>query len=352
MFFLYIAFMIYSAQLSSYFPGLMMADSLTSSTSSTDSAIDCKGGDKLSHHHHHHNEGSQANGTGDLIGKLDDFRAALHSQGAKLNAYKLNQQIRAMESERTPLVVRSTANEGRIKSRSSNNLYPALATFARNNNGTVIDVVVNDNLLKKYGATNHHRQQQQQHQHQNTVIDLSVADLLAASYQHQNHHQQQQFETSLMGQLEAPKSLGKSSSVPIINRPEKQEAISYDEHNQECWVQTKWIMIPMLPLTIIMRLLTPKGCKNAFWSLWTFIVSITMIGILTYVAVWMVHLFGQFLGVPETVAGITILSWGTGIPELIASIVLIKRTAQADMAVCNAIGSNVIDLSFCLSLPW
>ncbi|KAG9510875.1 Sodium/potassium/calcium exchanger 3 [Fragariocoptes setiger] len=124
-------------------------------------------------------------------------------------------------------------------------------------------------------------------------------------------------------------------------------------HEEDCWVTTKWIMVPMLPITVVMRLLTPfRQRRSTCTAVWTFIVSIVAIGMLTYVTVWMVHLFGQFMGLSETIAGITILSWGTGIPELIASIVLIKKTAQVDMAICNAIGSNVIDISFCLSLPW
>lgn len=121
---------------------------------------------------------------------------------------------------------------------------------------------------------------------------------------------------------------------------------------EENWVSSKWILVPMLPLTLSMKILTPCKFKNTCWTIWTFIVSIALIGGLTYVSVGMVHLFGQTVGIPETVAGMTILSWGTGIPELIASIVLIKKTAQADMALCNTIGSNVIDISFCLSVPW
>lgn len=124
------------------------------------------------------------------------------------------------------------------------------------------------------------------------------------------------------------------------------------EQHEDNWVSSKWILVPMLPLTLSMKCLTPCKFKNTCWTIWTFLVSIVLIGGLTYISVWMVHLFGQSVGIPETVAGMTILSWGTGIPELIASIVLIKKTAQADMAICNTIGSNVIDVSFCLSLPW
>lgn len=124
-------------------------------------------------------------------------------------------------------------------------------------------------------------------------------------------------------------------------------------HNEESnWVSSKWILVPMFPLTLSMRVLMPRKLRSTFWTIWTFVISVTVIGGLTYVSVWMVHSLGQCLGIPETVAGMTILSWGTGVPELIASIVLIRKTAEADMAISNTIGSNVIDVSFCLSVPW
>lgn len=142
------------------------------------------------------------------------------------------------------------------------------------------------------------------------------------------------------------------NSTCLVKNVEDQDEINarnYDDHN---WLKSNWILLPMFPLTLSMKVLTPRKFKNTCWTIWTFIVSICLIGALTYVSVWMVHSLGQTLGIPETVAGMTILSWGTGIPELVASIVLIKKTAQADMALCNTIGSNVIDASFCLSLPW
>lgn len=125
-----------------------------------------------------------------------------------------------------------------------------------------------------------------------------------------------------------------------------------DSEKHSNWVSSNWILVPMFPLTFSMKLLMPGKFKTTFWTIWSFLISIFLIGALTYVSVWMVHSLSRTLGIPETVAGMTILSWGTGIPELIASIVLIRKTAEADMAISNTIGSNVIDISFCLSLPW
>lgn len=127
-------------------------------------------------------------------------------------------------------------------------------------------------------------------------------------------------------------------------------AANAEEHSD--WISSNWILVPMFPLTLSMKVLMPGKFKTTFWTIWSFLISVALIGALTYVSVWMVHLLGQLLGIPDTVAGMTILSWGTGIPELIASIVLIRKTAEADMAISNTIGSNIIDVSFCLSLPW
>lgn len=133
----------------------------------------------------------------------------------------------------------------------------------------------------------------------------------------------------------------------------KQSNVNPDEEQQHSdWISSNWILVPMFPLTLGMKVLMPGKFKTTFSTIWSFLISIGLIGALTYIAVWMVHLLGKLLGIPDTVAGMTILSWGTGIPELIASIVLIRKTAEADMAISNTIGSNVIDVSFCLSLPW
>ena len=61
---------------------------------------------------------------------------------------------------------------------------------------------------------------------------------------------------------------------------------------------------------------------------------------------------GYTLGIPDSVSGITILAAGTSIPELITSIILVKTRSEADMAICNSLGSNIFDILFCLGLPW
>ena len=49
--------------------------------------------------------------------------------------------------------------------------------------------------------------------------------------------------------------------------------------------------------------------------------------------------------------GVTVLAAGTSVPDAIGSL-LVARDGQGDMAVSNAIGSNVFDILLGLGLPW
>ena len=73
-------------------------------------------------------------------------------------------------------------------------------------------------------------------------------------------------------------------------------------------------------------------------------------GTLSYVLVWMVCLIGDTFEIPDCVMGMTFLAAGSSIPDVMASVIVIRQDL-ADMAVSNAIGSNVFDM-LCLGLPW
>ncbi len=49
--------------------------------------------------------------------------------------------------------------------------------------------------------------------------------------------------------------------------------------------------------------------------------------------------------------GFTILAAGVSMPDMFASVAVVKQ-GYGDMAVSNAIGSNVFDILLCLGLPW
>ncbi len=82
-----------------------------------------------------------------------------------------------------------------------------------------------------------------------------------------------------------------------------------------------------------------------------FIVSIIIIVIISYVLVNMAVAFADALSVPPILVALTILAAGSSVPDLIAS-VLVSRQGRGDMAVANAVGSNIFDITVGLGLPW
>ena len=49
--------------------------------------------------------------------------------------------------------------------------------------------------------------------------------------------------------------------------------------------------------------------------------------------------------------GLTFIAFGVSLPDVIASL-LVVREGLGDMAVSNAVGSNVFDILVCLGVPW
>jgi len=115
---------------------------------------------------------------------------------------------------------------------------------------------------------------------------------------------------------------------------------------QICWVLS-W------PIAFLFYVTIPD-CRTPRWASWycvTFFISITYIGLLSYLLSWMVTVIGHTFGIPDTVMGLTFLAAGTSVPEAISS-VIVCRQGFGNMAISNSVGSNVFDILFCLGLPW
>ncbi|MEM7119038.1 MAG: calcium/sodium antiporter [Chloroflexota bacterium] len=82
-----------------------------------------------------------------------------------------------------------------------------------------------------------------------------------------------------------------------------------------------------------------------------FLVSIGLIGIISWFLVEYAIVFADAMGIPPVIVALTILAGGTSIPDMIASIVVAKQ-GRGDMAVANAIGSNIFDILIGLGIPW
>ncbi|XP_016932316.3 probable sodium/potassium/calcium exchanger CG1090 [Drosophila suzukii] len=87
------------------------------------------------------------------------------------------------------------------------------------------------------------------------------------------------------------------------------------------------------------------------WYPFTFLMSMVWISFYSYFMVWMITVIGSTLAIPDTVMGLTFVAAGVSVPDALSSIAVIKE-GFGDMAVSNAIGSNVFDILVCLGLPW
>merc|ERR1719446_1631624 len=72
----------------------------------------------------------------------------------------------------------------------------------------------------------------------------------------------------------------------------------------------------------------------------TFTASIIWIGVLSYFMVTWASKLGCIWNIHPAIMGVTVLAAGTSVPDAIGSL-LVARDGQGDMAVSNAIGSNV-----------
>lgn len=94
-----------------------------------------------------------------------------------------------------------------------------------------------------------------------------------------------------------------------------------------------------------------KQEKYKNWYPLTFLISMLWISFYSYFMVWMITIIGFTLQIPDTVMGLTFVAAGVSVPDALSSIAVIKE-GYGDMAVSNAVGSNVFDILICLGLPW
>jgi len=94
----------------------------------------------------------------------------------------------------------------------------------------------------------------------------------------------------------------------------------------------------------------PLTCgQKWFWG--TFFISLVHITWMSYFMVELMVKTGCIMGISDTVMGLTFLAMGTSIPDALGSLAVANR-GEGDMAVSNAVGSNVFDICIGLGLPW
>lgn len=88
---------------------------------------------------------------------------------------------------------------------------------------------------------------------------------------------------------------------------------------------------------------------NRYWLVFT--ISLVWIIAMSWVLVESGVTIAHIFGIPEVIIGLTILAAGTSFPDLLSSVIVAKQ-GRGNMAISNAIGSNVFDICICLWLPW
>ncbi|RIH63845.1 sodium:calcium antiporter [Mariniphaga sediminis] len=81
-----------------------------------------------------------------------------------------------------------------------------------------------------------------------------------------------------------------------------------------------------------------------------FLLSIFIIAGLSWALVELAVVISYILNIPEAIIALTVLAIGTSVPDLISSMI-VARQGRGDMAVSNAIGSNIFDILVGLGLP-
>ena len=111
----------------------------------------------------------------------------------------------------------------------------------------------------------------------------------------------------------------------------------------------------LFPVYLVFYLTIPDCRRKIFHPFpryfFTFFISTIYLSFLSYLLVWMVVIICFTFNIPDTVAGLTILAFGTSVPEIISSIIVTQK-GKGEMAISNSIGSNIFDILICLGLPW
>ena len=82
-----------------------------------------------------------------------------------------------------------------------------------------------------------------------------------------------------------------------------------------------------------------------------FLLVLVWLAILTFICVDSAEKMGNCLKISEDVMGLTILAIGSSLPDCFSSVLAAKQ-GKGEMAVSNALGSNVFDINICIGVSF
>ncbi|XP_023930153.1 sodium/potassium/calcium exchanger 3-like [Lingula anatina] len=125
-----------------------------------------------------------------------------------------------------------------------------------------------------------------------------------------------------------------------------------------CWLWSKFILkwvlfVISFPFVVLFTWSIPDCSKDHLkkWFWFSFLMSVVWIGLLSYAMIVVVERMGCILEIDTFVMGLVFIAIGTSVPDAMSSI-LVARDGYGDMAVSNAIGSNVFDINLGIGLPF
>ena len=164
-------------------------------------------------------------------------------------------------------------------------------------------------------------------------------------------------QSEIDGSGETEKPTGVSTTVAVQNnndqdyykpkeqRPELPDPLIKPE-NADVLTIVIWHIVFPIHFMCKLTMVDVKQEKYKNWYPLTFFISMIWISFYSYFMVWMITIIGYTLGIPDTVMGLTFVAAGVSVPDALSSIAVIKE-GYGDMAVSNAIGSNVFDILIC-----
>ena len=135
-----------------------------------------------------------------------------------------------------------------------------------------------------------------------------------------------------------------------IAPPRPIEAIETDMENETTRNPFKILRKSLgYPVEFIMNLI-PDPEEKPKWTIPVFLLSLVIIAYASYWLVRAAEALADEMGIPPAIIALTILAGGSSIPEMISSAIVAKQ-GRGDMAIANAIGSNIFDILMSLGLP-
>ncbi|XP_028659976.2 sodium/calcium exchanger 1-like isoform X1 [Erpetoichthys calabaricus] len=106
-------------------------------------------------------------------------------------------------------------------------------------------------------------------------------------------------------------------------------------------------------LTVFWKVLFAFVPPTEYWNGWAcFIVSITLIGILTAVTGDLASHFGCTVGLKDSVTAVVFVALGTSVPDTFASKVAAIQDQYADASIGNVTGSNAVNVFLGIGVAW